>query len=160
MQGFKRKILYVGMFEVIAVTVCSLGFVALSDASLQLAGTLSVATSVIAALWNFIFTTLFEAWESRQAVRGRSILRRIAHAVTFETTLIMMFVPIIAWWLDVTLAHALAMNLGLAAFFLVYTFVFNWSFDRVFGLPESARETPPATGSKVQVDALRSNVDF
>jgi len=23
-------------------------------------------------------------------------------------------------------------------FFLVYTFVFNWGFDRVFGLPASA----------------------
>ena len=31
------------------------------------------------------------------------------------------------------------MNLGLAAFFLVYTFVFSWSFDRIFGLPASAK---------------------
>jgi len=30
------------------------------------------------------------------------------------------------------------MDLGLVIFFLVYTFVFNWAFDRVFGLPASA----------------------
>ena len=30
------------------------------------------------------------------------------------------------------------LDLGLLLFFLVYTFVFNWVFDRVFGLPASA----------------------
>ena len=27
------------------------------------------------------------------------------------------------------------MDLGLLVFFLVYTFVFTWTFDRLFGLP-------------------------
>lgn len=147
MQGIKRKMIYVSAYEVIAVTVCSSGFVAFSDASLQMAGALSVATSIIAALWNFVFTTLFEAWESRQALRGRSLRRRIAHALSFEATLVAMFVPIIAWWLDVSFAQALAMNLGLAAFFLVYTFVFSWSFDRIFGLPASAQALVPTVAA-------------
>ena len=30
-------------------------------------------------------------------------------------------------------------------FFLVYTFVFNWAFDRVFGLPASAAPRAPAS---------------
>ena len=33
---------------------------------------------------------------------------------------------------------ALVMDLGLVVFFLVYTFVFNWAFDAIFGLPASA----------------------
>jgi uncharacterized membrane protein len=37
------------------------------------------------------------------------------------------------------------MDLGLVVFFLVYTFVFNWAFDRAFGLPASATgEAQPA----------------
>ena len=32
------------------------------------------------------------------------------------------------------------MDLGLIVFFLCYTFVFNWVFDRLFGLPASAME--------------------
>jgi uncharacterized membrane protein len=143
-QGIKRKVVYVAAYEAIAVTVCSGGFVIFSDASLQMAGALSVATSVIAAVWNFIFNALFEAWESRQVQRGRGWQRRVVHAVAFETVLIAMFVPMIAWWLDVSPLHALAMNLGLAAFFLMYTFVFAWSFDRIFGLPLSAQPLAPA----------------
>ena len=47
-------------------------------------------------------------------------------------------VPVFAWWLDVSLWQALVMDLGLVVFFLIYTFVFNWAFDLVFGLPASA----------------------
>jgi uncharacterized membrane protein len=69
----------------------------------------------------------------------------------FEVALLVMFVPIIAWWLDVSFNHALAMNLGLAAFFLVYTFVFSWSFDRIFGLPTSAQALSPTAAESRQV---------
>jgi uncharacterized membrane protein len=52
--------------------------------------------------------------------------------------LVVMLVPFFAWWLDVSLWQAFVLDLGLLLFFLGYTFVFNWAFDRVFGLPASA----------------------
>ena len=51
---------------------------------------------------------------------------------------IAMLVPLFAWWFGISLEHALVLEIGLAMFFLLYTFVFNWAFDRVFGLPASA----------------------
>lgn len=155
MQGIKRKVVYVAAYEAIAVTVCSGGFMAFSDASLQMASGLSIATSVIAALWNFIFNALFERWESRQVKRGRSLRRRVVHALMFEAVLIATFVPMIAWWLDVSLLHALAMNIGLAVFFVTYTFVFAWCFDRIFGLPASAQLSKPAAGSELEARTTR-----
>lgn len=68
-----------------------------------------------------------------------AIQRRVAHAVIFETGLVLMLVPLIAWWLGIGLWEALVMDLALVVFFLVYTFAFNWAFDAVFGLPASAR---------------------
>ena len=140
MQGIKRKLLYVTVFEAIAISICTVGFAMQSGKSLAHAGALSVMTSAIAVLWNFLFTHLFEAWEARQAGGGRSIRRRVAHAVLFESGLLLIIVPLTAAWLDITLASALVLNIGLAGFFLVYTFVFNWSFDRLFGLPLSAQK--------------------
>lgn len=140
MQGIKRKLVYVTVFEAIAISVCTVGFAVLSGKSLAHAGALSVVTSAIAILWNFLFTNLFEAWEARQATGGRSIGRRVAHAVCFEAGLLLIIVPLTAAWLDITLTSALVLNIGLAGFFLVYTFAFNWSFDRLFGLPASARQ--------------------
>ena len=93
-------------------------------------------------VWNLVFITLFEAWESRQRVRGRGVARRVAHAIGFEGGLIAALVPLIAWWFGISLLQALMLDLGLVVFFLIYTFVFNWIFDRVFGLPASALGDP------------------
>lgn len=138
MQGMKRKVVYVSLYEAIAIVAATLGLAGMSGQGMQDAGILAVATSAIAVVWNLVFNTLFERWEARQPVRGRSFARRVAHAVGFEGGLTLFFVPLMAWWLDVTWLHALWMDLGLLLFFLVYTFVFNWAFDRVFGLPASA----------------------
>jgi len=50
-------------------------------------------------------------------------------------------VPMLAWRLGIPLWQAFLYDLGLLLFFLVYTYVFTWGFDRVFGLPASARQT-------------------
>ena len=138
MQGIQRKIVYVGLYEGIAILCASVGLAALSGAGAGTSTALAAATSVIAVVWNLLFNTLFEAWESRQARRGRSLARRVAHAIGFEGGLAAVLVPLFAWWLDVGLWEALLFDAALLVFFLVYTFVFNWGFDRVFGLPASA----------------------
>lgn len=138
MQGIQRKIVYVGLYEAIAIVCASIGLHALSGAGPGKSTVLAAATSVIAVVWNLLFNTLFEAWEARQARRGRSLARRIAHAVGFEGGLAAILVPLFAWWLDVGLWEALLFDAALLVFFLVYTFVFNWGFDRVFGLPAAA----------------------
>lgn len=138
MQGIKRKVVYVSLYEAIAIVAATLGLAGMTGHGMQSAGMVAVATSAIAVVWNLVFNTLFERWEARQAVRGRGMARRVAHAVGFEGGLLVFFVPLIAWWFDTTLLQALLMDLGLLVFFLVYTFVFNWVFDRAFGLPAAA----------------------
>mgnify|MGYP003738178449 FL=1 len=138
MQGIRRRIVYVALYELIAIAATSVGLAALSDSSLARAGVAGLASSAVAIVWNVVFNTLFERWEARQTVRGRSLARRAAHAIGFEGGLVVTLVPLFAWWLDITLWHALMLDLGLLLFFLGYTFVFNWAFDQVFGLPASA----------------------
>lgn len=139
MQGIRRKLVYVTLFEAIAIAISSTGLSAGSGASLQHAGVAAVASSVIAVLWNLVYNTAFERWEARQTVRGRSFRRRAVHAIGFELGLTVCLVPLFIWWLDIGWWHALALDLGLSAFFLVYTFAFNLAFDKVFGLPLSAQ---------------------
>ncbi|BDT69915.1 hypothetical protein os1_41070 [Comamonadaceae bacterium OS-1] len=144
MQGMKRKVVYVSLYEGFAIVAATLGLAGMSGQGMQTAGVLAVAASVVAVVWNLVFNTLFERWEARQAVRGRSLARRVAHAVGFEGGLVLFLVPLMAWWFDTTLWQALVMDLGLVVFFVVYTFVFNWVFDRVFGLPASALQVAVA----------------
>lgn len=142
MQGFKRKIVYVACFELIAIAITTTGFALLTGQAPAHASIAAVASSAIAVLWNLVYNTAFEWWEARQSRRGRGLLRRIAHAAGFEAGLVVMLVPLFAWWLDVSLWQAFVLDLGLIAFFLAYTFAFNLAFDRVFGLPASAQPAP------------------
>lgn len=99
---------------------------------------LSVTMSSTALAWNYGFNALFERWEARQPVKGRSWLRRAVHGLGFEGGLALILVPVMAGWLGITWWEAFVADLGILLFFLVYTVVFTWVFDRVFGLPESA----------------------
>jgi uncharacterized membrane protein len=100
---------------------------------------LTLVMSTIALAWNYGFNALFERWEARQAVSGRGWRRRAAHGLGFEGGLALILVPVMALWLDITLWQALVADIGILLFFLVYTVVFTWCFDRVFGLPASAQ---------------------
>lgn len=139
MQGIKRKIVYVISFEILAIALSSTLLQLLSDSSVMYAGAAAVAASSIAMLWNFVYNTLFEAWEARQARKGRSLVRRAFHVLGFEAGLVAMLVPLFAWVLGVSLAEALFLNLAMIMFFLAYGFLFNLGFDRLFGLPISAQ---------------------
>lgn len=99
---------------------------------------LAVVLSSVALMWNYVFNAMFEGWEARQSVRGRSFARRLAHGIGFEGGLTILLIPVMSLWLDIPALTAFMANLGLLLFFFIYAIVFTWTFDRVFGLPESA----------------------
>lgn len=138
LQGPKRRIVFVGLYEFIAIVVCSLLFMAIGQAPGS-SGAMAVVSSSIAIAWNIIFNWLFEKWEARQTQKGRSVQRRIVHAIGFEGGIAAMLIPLLAWWFNITLWEATVLEAGILVFFMVYTFVFNWCFDRIFGLPASAQ---------------------
>ena len=138
MQGAWRRVLYVALYELIAIGVVTLALGLLTEHGWGSSGGLAVGSSLIAVLWNLVFNHFFERWERRQPTRGRSPARRVAHAIGFEGGLLLWLVPFIAWWLGVSLWQALVADFALLLFFLGYTFGFTWLFDRLFGLPASA----------------------
>lgn len=136
-QGPWRRVCYVTLYELLAIAFVTAVLMVAGEAATS-AGGLAAGSSAIAVAWNLVFNALFEHWEARQRVRGRSPARRVAHAIGFEGGLLLWLVPFFAWWLGVSLWQALLMDLGLLLFFLVYTYVFTWMFDRLFGLPAAA----------------------
>jgi len=139
MNPMFRKILYAVSFETLGVAVATLGLLAISDAAPAQSLILSAITATIAMTWSMGFNWLFETWEARQSIKGRSLARRSIHALLFEGGLVVLVLPIMAWWLQVDLWTALKYEAGLIVLFIIYTYVFTWSFDRIFGLPASAR---------------------
>ena len=138
MNSKNRRVLQAILYEVFAIAFVGPVLSVLFDKPPASTLGLAFVLSSIALGWNYVFNTLFERWESRQSVRGRSLTRRLVHGMGFEGGLAVILVPVMALWLNISPLNAFLANLGLLAFFFVYAIAFTWVFDRVFGLPASA----------------------
>lgn len=139
MQGPARKIVQAVLYEAIAVAVLSPAIALVYDNGLAHAGALSLMLSASALAWNVVYNYLFEYWERRQPDRARTLGRRLLHSAGFEGGLVLLLVPLVAWWLQISWWAALVTDLGLFVFFFFYALVFQWAFDRVFDVPVSAQ---------------------
>ena len=136
-----RRVLQAVLYEVFAIAFVGPVLGLLFDKPFATTMALAVVLSAVALCWNYVFNAGFEWWESRQAVKGRSLVRRVVHGAGFEGGLTVLLVPVMGYWLDISYLGAFMANLGLLAFFFVYAIGFTWAFDKVFGLPQSALAT-------------------
>jgi uncharacterized membrane protein len=133
-----RRILQAVLYEIFAIAfVGPILSIAFDEPATSTMG-LAIVLSSIALGWNYVFNTIFERWESKQSKKGRTLKRRLAHGLGFEGGLVLLLLPIISIWLNISLLEAFLTNVALLAFFFIYAIGFTWSFDRVFGLPNSA----------------------
>jgi len=142
-----RRLLQAVLYEVFALAAVGPALAWLFNAPLASTAALTVLMSSIALGWNLVFNGWFERWEAHQPQRGRSLRRRLLHGLGFEGGLVLVLVPLMAWWLGTSLRTAFVANLGVMAFFFVYAVVFTWAFDRVFGLPASATAATGTCGA-------------
>ncbi|WOI55368.1 PACE efflux transporter [Palleronia sp. LCG004] len=121
------------LFEGIGILIVTPLFALIFDHGLDEMGVLVLVGATVAAGWNYAFNLGFDhalrRW--RGDVRKTAGLR-VLHAFLFETTLLIMLLPFIAWWLGIPLLAALAMDLLFAGFYMIYAFVFTWGYDAVF----------------------------
>ena len=137
MKPQTRRIVQAVLYEVIAVAAVGPALALLFDEPMASTIGLAVLMSTVALVWNYVFNGWFERWESSRETKGRSFTRRMMHGLGFEGGLVVMLVPVMAYWLDTSLLNAFVADIGVLAFFFVYAVVFTWAFDRIFGLPES-----------------------
>jgi uncharacterized membrane protein len=133
-----RRVFQAVLYEVVAIAVVGPALSLAFDKPHASTFGLALVLSTIALTWNYAFNWIFERWESRQTVRGRSFARRLAHGAGFEGGLVIILLPVMSLWLQISPAAAFVANLGLLVFFFVYAIAFTWAFDLMFGLPASA----------------------
>tara|TARA_R110002049_G_scaffold299206_1_gene489349 strand:- start:4324 stop:4758 length:435 start_codon:yes stop_codon:yes gene_type:complete len=134
----RRRVLQAILYEVFAIAFVGPILSILFDESLASTFGLAIVLSSVALGWNYVFNTIFERWESRQIARGRTFTRRLLHGIGFEGGLVIILIPVVALWLNISALNAFLANAGLLAFFFIYAIAFTWAFDWIFGLPTSA----------------------
>ncbi|ERS08305.1 membrane protein [Marinobacter sp. EN3] len=96
-------------------------------------GVLGVIGATMATIWNYVFNLIFD--HSLKRLTGstsKSLKARFVHAISFELGLMLAFLPVIAWWMDIGLVEALIVDIAFVVFYLVYAFAFTWCYDTIF----------------------------
>mgnify|MGYP003121981532 CR=1 FL=1 len=111
-------------------------------------GIIGAASATLAMAWNYLYNYGFDRLMLRwRGHTEKTLLLRVVHAVVFELGLLIMLMPLIAWYLGISLWQALVMDVAFALFYMVYAFFYNLAYDRVFPIPSapgaSATSSPP-----------------
>ncbi|GAA3541260.1 PACE efflux transporter [Zobellella aerophila] len=136
MRTTKDRIRHTLGFELIGLVVFAPLASWLFGFELHEMGVIALAGSIIATVWNYLYNLLFDHAMIR--IRGHSHktpMIRVFHALLFEGGLLLLFLPMIAWHLGVSLVDAFMMDITMAVFYLVYAFVYNLLYDKVFPIP-------------------------
>ncbi|MBJ3816106.1 multidrug/biocide efflux PACE transporter [Shimwellia pseudoproteus] len=93
-------------------------------------GGLTLLLATAAMIWNIIYNLIFDRlWPVSRVVRRAKV--RILHALGFEGGFIIIGVSIAAAYLGITLPAAFMLEIGLILFFLPYTVLYNWVYDKL-----------------------------
>ncbi|WP_410004230.1 PACE efflux transporter [Bartonella sp. HY328] len=130
-RGLFARILHVTIFEIIAIILTSLFLVFIQGKSLISMGVLSIIISLIATAWNGIFNFIFDQLQKKYKF-SRTKIVRFWHALCFEGGLIFFTLPCVAFYLNESLWYAFVLDIGLLLFFLPYSMVYNYIYDKIY----------------------------
>ncbi|WP_461538816.1 PACE efflux transporter [Spongorhabdus nitratireducens] len=131
-MSYKERIFHAVLFEVIALLLAIvLGSYITGKDTVSMGG-IVVILSVCAMVWNYIYNWGIDHYLQIERDQ-RGLKFRILHSLGFECGLIFVSVPFLMWALDMPFLQVLLLDIGGVVFFLVYSLVFNWAYDRFLG---------------------------
>lgn len=140
LRSFPDRIRHTVMFEVIGLALVIPGGAMLFNLPATHMGVIGVGSATVATLWNLVYNLGFDHAMLRFAGHTRKSLRlRVLHALLFEGGLLVLLLPPMAWYLGLGLWETLVMDLAIVVFYVVYAFLFNLAYDRVFPIPGQPR---------------------
>jgi len=137
MRTTRDRIRHAISFEVIGLAIVTPLAAWAFDKPLHDMGIVGFVSATLATGWNYLYNLMFD--HAMQRIRGSTLKTtpiRLLHTVMFEAGLLVVLLPFIAWYLSIGLWEAFLMDISFAIFYMVYAFVFNWAYDRLFPLPE------------------------
>ncbi|MGE8067802.1 multidrug/biocide efflux PACE transporter [Pseudomonas sp. NPDC089569] len=117
-------------FELLAILICTPLLAWIMGKPLLDMGVVTLVLAALALAWNVVFNGFFDRELKRFAIAHTPWVR-VVHALLFEGGLVALGVPLIAWWLSISLWQAFLMDIGVLLFFLPYTYIYHWTYDVV-----------------------------
>ena len=149
MRTTADRIRHTLLFEALALATVTPLVMWLTGKGAAAISSLAITLSLIAMAWNYGYNKWFDIMELRiKGKRDRTLATRVVHTLLFELGMLVVTLPLVAWWLDMGLWQALVMDIGFMLFFMIYALIFNWLYDLVFPVPDTGLTTAPQGASE------------
>lgn len=142
------RLRYVIVFEIFLIAILApLGAFILNKAIVDV-GILSIILSIKAMILGYFYNVYFDQIDARagRTPTKRSFFGRIVHAAGFEFTLVLTSIPLVMWWLELTLFKAVLMDIVVSSIVVLYTFMFTYCYDWFFPVAQYDSEESIAIG--------------
>jgi len=139
LRSFRDRLRQIALFEAGGLLMITPPYVWLTGQPGGESVVLMAALALLAATWNGIYNTAFDWIEGRLTGRSADLRPwsvRAFHAAGFELGILLMSLPLIVFWTDMSWTAALLADLGLAVAYVAYAFVFNLAYDKAFPIDE------------------------
>ena len=135
MRTTRDRIRHAILFEIVGLVLLIGGGAAITGFDLHALGVIGVVSSLVATAWNYVYNLGFDhALLRLRGTVAKTHPIRAVHVVLFEAGLLILLLPFVAWMLGVGLWQAFLFDVGVAVFYVVYGYAYNWAYDRVFPL--------------------------
>ena len=96
-------------------------------------GVIAIVGSIMATIWNYGFNIVFDKGMVRfKRSTFKTPAIRVLHVLLFESGLLMLYLPMVAWYLGISIWQAFIMDASLVGFYLFYNLSYNWAYDKIF----------------------------
>ncbi|GCD51664.1 PACE efflux transporter [Acetobacter pasteurianus] len=146
-RGTADRVRHVLLFELIALAIVIPTGSTLFGLHESSMGVIGIGSAITATIWNYLYNVVFDRVMARlYATTHKTVRIRIVHTLLFEAGLQVVLLPAIAWYLQESVLTAFSLSMSIAVFYLVYAFVFNMAYDRIFPVPADHPATGKANG--------------
>ncbi len=134
LRSHRERALQTLCFEIIGLALVVPVYSFVTDRSSTDSMMLMVLLSLVILMWCPVHNTVFDLVELRLSNRkasDRPHWLRITHAVSHEITAVLLTCPILMLVGHMSLAEALAVNIGLTVFYTAYAYIFHLIYDQL-----------------------------
>ena len=133
MRTHRDRIRHAVGFEVIAL-ILSIPIISFFfNFDIKDIGVIAIVGSIMATIWNYGFNIAFDKGMVRfKRSTFKTPAIRVLHVLLFEGGLLILYLPMVSWYLGISLWQALIMDASLVVFYLAYSFSYNWAYDKMF----------------------------
>lgn len=135
LRSLPDRLRQIALYEIGGLCLISPAFALVAGISATTSIGLLGTLALIVAVWNGLYSTVFDCAE--QAITGRSaddrpLFLRAVHAVLLEAGAAVATTPVIAAWTGMNWTTALVEDVGLTLAYSAYAFVFGLLYDSMF----------------------------